>query len=166
MPADSEAREKWSAYPNTILAFAAPEPLRVDLRTRVSDEQRRALAAAGWANPFAVFTAENPSGDHAEDTPTADAAAAKERKNRDRRGALRGELRARGLRLREVEASAPNGEYSEQCVAVDVALADARRIAREFDQLALFWYDGTVFWLVPAKLGETPVALPGAIADD
>jgi hypothetical protein len=45
---------------------------------------------------------------------------------------------------------------------VDASLEDAVGMARELDQLALFWYDGTSFWLVPARVGERPLALPGA----
>ena len=166
MASDPESREKWRAYPNTVLTFAAPAPLRIDLRQPLDDDQRRALAAAGWSNAFAVLTAENPRGDNTDDEPTGSQAARNERANRERRHTLHETLAARHVRARDVEGSAPDGSYTERCVAIDVPLQGAVELARDFDQLAIFWFDGSRFWLVPAKATERPVPLPGGPAEE
>jgi hypothetical protein len=37
---------------------------------------------------------------------------------------------------------------------------DAVALARELAQLALFWYDGKRFWLLPAEADDAPRTLP------
>jgi hypothetical protein len=33
-------------------------------------------------------------------------------------------------------------------------------VAEQFDQLAMFWFDGERFWIVPVTAGGKPVGLP------
>ena len=60
--------------------------------------------------------------------------------------------------------TAPDGSYAERCVAVRLALREALRLAHAERQLALFWYDGATFWLMPAEADGTPQRLPASHA--
>ena len=88
-PAPDDVDEKWRAYPDTILEFEGDVPLRLDLRRRLSPDDRAALAARGLGEPFGVFTAENPAGQNAEDEPSPAAEAQRERTNERRARRLR-----------------------------------------------------------------------------
>ncbi len=149
-------------YPDTILEFFAGDgdPLRVDLRRPLDDAARRAITQLGLGDGFAIFTAENPDGANAEDAPTSAAEAARERENARRQRALEDALRERGVAWLRVDGVAPTGDYREHCVAVAIARDDAAALAERLRQLALFWYDGTTFWLLPAKADEDAMQLP------
>lgn len=154
--------EKWRAYACTILEFlpSSTAPLRIDLRQPVTDAARAALGALGLGARFAVFTAENPEGANAEDAPTEAEEARRERAN-DRRMRVLGEaLREAGVEWREVDGVAPDGGYRERCVAVPIAREEAAALAERLRQLALFWYDGSRFWLLPAAADERAEPLP------
>lgn len=159
------ADEKWRAYPNTILEFETAPPLRIDLRERLEGDARAALASAGLGSAFAVFTAENPVGDNAEDAPTSGVERAKERANEGREGSLEQDLRERGVSYVRVDGVSPDGKYREHCVATLMAREEAVTLARRFGQLALFWYDGWAFWLLPALAEKTVQRLPAALRD-
>jgi hypothetical protein len=160
MPGHDDAR--YHDYPNTILEFfpdGAP-PLRVDLRKPLDDATRGAVARLCVGTAFAIFTAENPDGHNAEDEPTPAAEAARERENGRRQRVLEDALRETGVPWLRVDGMAPTGEYREHCVAVAIPRDDAAALAGRLRQLALFWYDGARFWLLPAKASEEPVRLP------
>ena len=98
MPDDDRINEdKWAQYPCTILEFAPPDRLRIDLRRPLGAPERATLAALGLDRPFAVLTAENPMGENAEDKPTAAQEAATERRNMTRREELEAEQRRAGV---------------------------------------------------------------------
>ena len=159
MAEQTEARERYAQYPNTILEFDGPGGLRVDLRRRLDDTQRTALAALGLG-PFGVFTAENPEGAHAEDEPTPDAEAERARENARRMQRLLDTLDREGIRHARVDGVAPDGDYREHCVAIAVERDRAVAMAERFDQLALFWFDGRDFWLLPAEADQDARQLP------
>jgi hypothetical protein len=147
--------DKWAQYPCTILEFAPPERLRIDLRKPLGAAERATLAALGLDRPFAVLTAENPMGENAEDKPTAAQEAATERRNMTRREELEAELRRAGVEYQPCDGVAPDGEYREQGVAVVLPREQAVMLARRFGQLAIFWFDGRNFSLVGA-VARTP----------
>jgi hypothetical protein len=60
----------------------------------------------------------------------------------------------------DVDGASPDGEYRERCVAAAMPRDEAARLAARFEQLALFWFDGTDFWLLPAEASEAPRRLP------
>ena len=156
----SDEREKYQAYPHTVLAFHGATPCRIDLRTALRPDDRRRLAALPVAAPFAVLTAENPEGENVEDADDAGEAAEQERDNRRRTRTLVATLEAEGVPYVRVDGMAPDGDYCERCVAVSLSLAEAVTLAGLARQLALFWYDGEAFWLVPAEADEPPRRLP------
>lgn len=157
---DRQVEEKWRAYPNTVLEFAGSPPLRLDLREPVTDDTRAALAALGLGAAFGVFTAENPAGENAEDAPTERAEERRERANDRRSCQLERELDARGVAYVPVDGVSPDGQYREHCIATLVARDDAVALARRYAQLALFWFDGEAFWLLPALADERATRLP------
>lgn len=156
------ADEKYHDYPNTILEFLPDRgaPLRADLRRHLDTATRDAIAGLGLGGPFAIFTAENPEGRNAEDAPTAGAEEARERDNARRQRTLEEALREAGVPWVRVDGMAPSGEYREHCVAVAIPRDDASALATRLRQLALFWFDGERFWLLPAEAGKSPRALP------
>jgi hypothetical protein len=135
---DRETAEAWAAYPRTVLEFHTEPPLRVDLRTDPGDAARRAISAIGWPE-MAVVTAANPCG---ETRPAAE--------NARRLESLERRLRRDGTPFLRVDGHAPGGSHCEPCVAVAMPKDRAVELARELEQLAIFHWDGTSFWLVGA----------------
>ena len=156
----SEAAEKLDDYRATILEFQGPPPFRVDLRRPVSASQRAALARVGLVEPFAVLTAENPCGEHADDAPTAAVADAQEARNQRRTARLLDHLERVGAPAVRVDGVAPGGDHRERCVATPADRAAGVTLAKRFEQIALFWFDGRRFWLLPAEADGEPSALP------
>jgi hypothetical protein len=154
------ADEKWGAYADTVLEFLGPPVLRIDLRDPVRDEGRAALAALGLERPFAVFTAENPDGANAEDAPAPAVEERKARENERRQSALERALVEAAIPFALVDGVAPDGSYREHCVAAVMPREAAAALAERLRQLALFWWDGGSFWLLPGKADEEPERLP------
>lgn len=152
--------EKWEQYPCTVLEFPGESAGRIDLRRPIGDRERALLRSLGLDEPFAVFTAENPWGENAEDEPTGSAEDAAERRNAERRRRLEGELRDAGVRFRRCDGVAPDGDYREHAVAVTMPREEAVKLARRYKQLAIFWYDGHRFVLVGAVAGKPDRKLP------
>lgn len=153
-------REKWRTYPDTVLHFEGDTPFTVDLRRPVDDGVRRALAAIGLDVPFAILTAENPDGRNPEDAASTREAGERRRENAQRSTALEDALDDAGVVHAAVDGSAPDGSYRERCVAVRLGREAAMSLAGRLGQLALFWYDGRRFWLLPAEADQPPAPLP------
>ena len=153
--------EKWDQYPNTVLEFVVPGNPRIDLRRPVGSAERETLRALGLTRPFAVMTAENPWGENAEDAPTEGAEAAAERRNAERRHRLEQELRDAGVIFLRCDGVAPDGDYREHGVAALLGREEAVRLATEYKQLAIFWFDGRGFVLVGAIARKPDRRLPG-----
>ena len=152
--------EKWDAYHHTVLEFCGPPALRVDLRRPLDEATRDGIRTLGLDGPFAVLTAENPEGENPEDVPSERAAERLEERNERRVSRLERGLTDAGVPFAPVDGSAPDGRYRERCVAALMPRQEAVELARRLDQLALFWYDGTDFWLMPAEADAEPERLP------
>ena len=140
-----DAREKLRDYASTLLEFAGPPPLRLDLRRPVAGRDRAALQALGVSGAFAVLTAENPGGDHAEDEPASWKAQREETRNRRRTARLLDHLEEIGSPALPVDSVAADGGHRERCVATPASRAEGVELARRFAQVALLWYDGERF---------------------
>jgi len=158
--ADETSDEKLDQYPNTVLEFEGRPGARVDLRRPLDRASLEAIARLGLGGAFAVLTAENPHGENAEDEPSAEEARRQEARNERRTSALVRELTRRGAPFVYVDGVSPDGSYRERCVAVPMPRHDAVALARQFSQLAIFWYDGGRFWLLPAEADDEPRPLP------
>ena len=159
-PDPATERSKWEAYGETVLEFRGPPRVSVDLRLPLAAPTRRALPALVGGATFAVFTAENPAGENVEDAPSEGEEERREEHNARRRGRLEGELRSLGIAHLPVDGMAPDGDYRERCVAALLPREDAVALARRYGQLALFWFDGDRFWVLPGTAREEPRPLP------
>ena len=141
--------ERWSSYPETVLYFSGEPPVMIDLRMEVTPALRKGLAALGLAGEFAVLTAFNPRGVDTSDD-----------ENRRRMAELEAELESVGERFVRLDACSPDKSHCECSVALEAARERAIDIARRFEQVAIFWYDGRKFWIVGAISDSDPIALP------
>lgn len=156
--------DPWAVYPNTVLEIAPSpgtpgHPVRIDLRRAVGARDREALAAVGLDRPFAVMTAENPCG-KVEAEPGGTSAHDTRANGPDRQYEFEQSLAEEGVRFCRVRAHSPDGAHEERSVAVAEPRATAIRRAHELRQLAIFWFDGEAFWLVPVQIEKQEVRLP------
>ena len=138
----------WPRYPETILRFAQP-PVQIDLRNHPPADALSKLQAAGFSDPFAVITAFDPRG---RDLSPAE----NEKRKRD----LNRRLSKTGHRFIDVDACSPDGSHCECSVAVIMDQDEAIALARELEQVAIFWFDGKRFWILGAVVESDPMMLP------
>jgi hypothetical protein len=139
----------WPKYPETILSFSTTPPVEIDLRTIPSAAVIAALGAAGLGNPFAVVTAFDPRG---ENLPAAE----NEQRTRD----LERRLAKNGHRFAGLDCCSPDRSHCECSFAVEMPQQEAIELARELEQVAIFWFDGQRFWIVGAMVKTDPLMLP------
>ena len=141
---------QWKLYGDTILEFFPGEnPLAVDMRVPLSASTLNAMRDRGLPDSFVVLTAFNPRGRTMDDET-----------NASRTRLLKERLRQRNLMWLPVDGVSPDGRHREAGVAVVLAEDDARRLAREFEQSALFAYDESAFRLVGALVDAPSTELP------
>jgi hypothetical protein len=139
----------WESYPETVLHFTASIQFALDLRKKVNAEDRKHLRAAGLPDAFAVITASDPLGE--------DLAPGI---NADRQRELEANLSSRGVQFVVVNACSPDATHCERSVAAAIAKGDALELARQYEQIAIFWFDGAAFWIVPVLARSKPLRLP------
>src|SRR6266568_6326008 len=142
----------WPRYPETILSFSTEPKVEIDLRELPSERVRAQLGAAGFGGPFAVVTAADPRG---QDLSTAD--------NEQRRRDLDQRLRVEGYRFAHVDACSPDRTHCECSVAVVMPQKRAIELARELEQVAIFWFDEKRFWIVGVMVDSDPIILPQSL---
>src|SRR5215217_6800813 len=141
--------ERWSSYPETILHFPGDPPAMVDLRERVAPAVRKAFDALDLGGEFAVLTAFNPRGVDGDDA-----------ENKRRMTELESELSSVGHPFVRLDACSPDKSHCECSVAVKVPRATAIDIARRWEQIAIFWWDTSSFWIYGAISSAEPIKLP------
>lgn len=139
----------WPKYPETIATFSTRPPLEIDLRAIPSAAALAALNDAGLGQPFAIMTAFDPRGDNLP-------AGENERRARD----LEHRLVESGHRFTRVDCCSPDRSHCERSVAVVMPQEAAIDLARELEQVAIFWFDGQKFWIVGATVETDPLMLP------
>jgi len=139
----------WPKYPETILTFATEPPVEIDLRAIPPRNALASLASAGLGEPFAIMTAFDPRG---ENLPAAE--------NEKRHRALERRLGGLGYRFVNVDCCSPDRSHCECSVAVVMPHEDAVALAKELEQVAIFWFDGERFWIVGAMVETDPLMLP------
>lgn len=145
-----DAREgTWSRYPETILKFATDPEIDVDLRVPVTPSTRASLRTIGLGGQFAVLTAYNPRGENI-------ARSGNEGLSRE----LEAELRSAGERFVRVDACSPDKSHCECSVALASTWDRAIAVAKRFEQIAIFWFDGNQFWIVGVLTPVAPMKLP------
>ena len=139
----------WPKYPETIVTFATDPPIEVDLRAIPSRDALTGLARAGLSKPFAIMTAFDPRGENL----TSD-------DNEQRRRDLERRLTSAGYQFVNVDCCSPDRSHCECSVAVVMPQEDAISLAKELEQVAIFWFDGERFWIVGALVETDPLMLP------
>jgi hypothetical protein len=139
----------WPRYPETVLDFAATPRVVIDLRTIPADGQIESLKAAGLGQPFAIMTAFDPRGKNLSAA-----------ENEKRKRALDERLRASGYEFTPVDCCSPDKSHCECSVAVVMPQQKALDLARELEQVAIFWFDGKRFWILGALVETDPLMLP------
>ncbi len=118
------------AFRRTKLEFGDPPALRLDLTSRLPPDLERCMADLGLVLPCAIVTAENPLGRVLD-----------EADNAMRRAALDACVRDQGHQCFPADGVALDGSHRERGLAVCLTLDEAIRLARRFEQLAIFWLD-------------------------
>lgn len=139
----------WPRYPETILNFRTSPPVEIDLRVLPSAEVLSGLAAAGFGKPFAIMTASDPRGENLSPE-----------ENEQRGRSLEHKLASAGYRFIGVDCCSPDRSHCERSVAVVMPQQKAIGLARELDQIAIFWFDGRRFWILGAVAETDPLILP------
>lgn len=73
---------------------------------------------------------------------------------------LQGEVAARGVPAVAVDAGSPDRSHAERSLAVALGYGESVELARRFRQLAIFWFDGSHFWIVPVEGRGAELRLP------
>lgn len=80
--------------------------------------------------------------------------------NEKRRHDLERRLEKTNHRFVEVDACSPDLSHCERSVAVVMKQSAAIALARELEQVAIFWFDGNRFWILGASVESDPLLLP------
>jgi hypothetical protein len=139
----------WPRYPETVLEFATVPAVEIDLREIPSDEAIGALGAAGLGQPFAIITASDPGGENLSPA-----------ENEKRRRELDERLHSAEYTFAHVDCCSPDRSHCECSVAVVMPEDKAIDLAREMEQIAIFWFDGKRFWILGALVDTDPMMLP------
>ena len=142
----------WGQYPDTLLHFPDAS-LSVDLRLPLPAALPRRFAELGLPAGFGVVTACNPLGTALEAPANLRLSTLFDRVVRDRDP---GAVRALG--------GSPDGAHEEPGWAIPAPLPELARLAAEFLQNALFWFDGERFAIVPVLAPGPHLPLPAAPA--
>jgi hypothetical protein len=139
----------WPRYPETILDFATTPAVKIDLRKVPSQDAIADLKAAGLGRPFAIMTAFDPRGENLSPA-----------ENKKRKHELDERLRSSGYRFAQVGCCSSDRSHCECSVAVVMPQQEAVDLARELEQVAIFWFDGNRFWILGALAETDPLMLP------
>jgi hypothetical protein len=128
--------ERWGAYPETVLIFDGDPQVFIDLREPVPPATRNALTVLGLGEPFSILTAFNPRGQDISPE-----------ENDRRMKQLEAELTSSDDEFVRVDACSPDKSHCECSVAIKGDMKRALDIARRWEQIAIFWWDGSRFWI-------------------
>jgi len=145
MPDDS----LWTEYANARLLIGRPPRIKVDLWLPVGEELEYRLTKLGLGATFAIITPFDPRGTRAPAW-----------KNLARYVRTRLLLRSRKLRYVPADGESPDSRHRERGFAIAMTRTDAAALARELEQLALYWFDGKAFWIDGALAERKPQRLP------
>lgn len=139
----------WARYAETVLLFGGADSMEVDLREPLTGDAREYFRNRGFRQNFAILTAHDPCGRDL----SAD-------ENQERQARLESELARDGIHFVRVDACSTDREHCECSLAIDIAQDRAVAIAIEYEQMAIFWYDGDSVWLIGGIVKSDPIRLP------
>lgn len=146
-PADDPG---WTSYAETILLVHGPSPLEVDLARPLGARERAVFLAAGLPGSFGLVTSDNPRGREAP-----------EAENAERRARFRAALAGR-TRVVRVDGLSRDRRRAEIGVALPWPMAAVRELACEWEQSAIYWFDGSAMWVIGALTIAPPWRLEPA----
>lgn len=149
MKSPEEMDPDWARYAETVLSFGGEPTFDLDLREVLPSEARREFPNRGLTGTFAVLTAHDP---HGRDLSPAENMALQKQ--------LESELAQDGVWFVRVDACSTDRQHCECSVAIDVPQQRAIDIAAQYDQMAIFWFDGEAFWLIGGIVRSDPIRLP------
>lgn len=137
-PRDPPARPlDWPHYLETVLHFGDPVAWSVHVGRIAADGSSR-LRSLGLDGPFAVVTAFHPYPErlgHGE--------------NVSRHASLRRAIEQRGRIAIPCAGSSADGSHREEGFAILCERDEAKDLAAEFGQAAIYWWDGESLWIDP-----------------
>ena len=139
----------WTAYASTRLLIGSAHEIKIDLREPLSDDLRRLLTHLGLGATFAIVTPFDPRGTRAPDL-----------ENEARYGEMRSLLLSRSLKFVPADGESPDSAHRERGFAIAMTRGDGAALARELEQLALYWFDGEAFWVDGALSSRASRRLP------
>ncbi len=135
----------WASYGETILVFSRPVPLEIDLALPVSPSARSELAARGLGGPFGLVTPCNPRGRRSSSD-----------ENEARLVRFFAELDLKGAGYQRVDGLSRDRRRVEPGVALVWSQDAVVVLAKQWQQSAIYWWDGTRFWVVGALTDARP----------
>jgi hypothetical protein len=139
----------WEDFSDTVLHFETNPPFSFDLRHALSENSRALFRGIDFERSFGIMTAEDPMGVQQGQTV-----------NSERTSNLRKELSKLGCSYVWLDACSPDRSHCERSVALALDLETVAGIARRYDQLAVFWFDGSAFWIIPVCSDNAALKLP------
>lgn len=139
----------WASYADTILEVHGTPPFLVDLRQLPAPDLVDRLARAGLDGEFGLVTPCNPRG-----------RAIDEAENESRLRDFLAELTARGIKYVRVDGWDRSMERAERGVGLRLPRGEVIALARRWDQSAIYWFDGSRFWVCGALTQAPPWLLP------
>jgi len=124
----------------------------VDLRKEIDLATRTLLRQIGFERPFGIVTAHNPMGVAQPADVNARLAAS-----------LQIDVAKLQATHRHLDACSPDRSHCEQSIAIVLELQSLIVLACRYNQLAIFWFDGDVFWIVPARSSNARLRLPASV---
>lgn len=145
----TDAKDRAAEFPNTVLEiFTGSDIIVVDLRQRLRPGMVETLRGL-LGDRFAVITACNPEGRMVSAA-----------ENTRRMSLLDDRVRTLGAVGFRADGRSPDGSHREPGWAIPVSRDEAIRLGREFEQLAVFWFDSGAFWLMPVSGDTVEARLP------
>lgn len=149
MKSPQELDPDWGRYPQTVLLFGDDQSVQIDLRQPVTANMVGRLETIGLAKPFAVITSHDPAGRDV---------SAEENERRQMR--FEREVQELGVPMIPVDACSPDMKHCECSAAITMDRDRAIDLAKRYDQVAIFWFDGSAFWICGVLVQSDPIRLP------
>lgn len=149
--------EVWRHYTTALLRFdlGSAGEVTVDLAAPMPLEARCALESAGLQCGFGIVTPCNPGG-----------RVLSNQRNEELLTGFEAYLHMAGINHRRVVGMSRDYAHQEPGFALRVELSQALMIAGKWDQLAIYWWNDGVFYLVPTDDCElTMEKLPAIFPD-
>jgi hypothetical protein len=121
----------------------------VDLRCEIDPGVCRYFITVGFERSFGIVSGQDPMGQH----PTL-------AENERLAASLQQEVSGLSVAQSSVTAFSPDGSHCEKSVAIALDLESLIALADRYRQLAIFWFDGDSFWIIPVRSSMAKLRLP------